>query len=107
MKSIYTIAIGGIVLLSIAHALFTFKKYKKIEEQSLWFFSAALGLIYNGLINYTNLVIHNTLTLKIALTANILLTFFAVVLAFNLKKVTTFTLLFFALFLLIASLFYK
>ena len=107
MEVIYTIATSGIVFLGIAHSLFTFKKYKKIEEQSLWFFSAALGLIFSGFINYTNLIIHNVLTFKIALTANILLMLFSIVLVFSHKKITTFTLFFFALFLLIVSLIYK
>ncbi len=104
MEIIYRIGILGIILLGIAHSFYTFKKYKKIEADSLWFFSAAPGLIFCGLINYMNLIIRNQLTLSITLVTNVILTLFAIVLAFTLQKVTTFTLLLFALLLLIISL---
>lgn len=89
--------------MGIAHSSYTLKKYKEIEADALWFFSAVLGLIFSGLINYMNLIIHIPLTYTITLVANILLTLFAIVLAFTLQKFTTFTLLFFALLLLIGS----
>lgn len=103
MQIIYEIGIVGIILLGIAHSFYTFKKYKKVEADALWFFSATLGLIFSGLINYMNLIIHIQPTFTITLVANILLTLFAIVLAFTLPKITTFTLLFFALLLLVGS----
>lgn len=103
MELLYKIAIGGIIILSIAHFFYTFKKYKKISEDALWFLSAALGLMFSGLINYLNLTINNRLTFQVAIAANISLALFSIVLAVTVRTITTYTLLLFAL-LLVGSL---
>ncbi len=106
METIYKIGIIGIIFLGIAHSLYTFKKYKKLESNALWFFSATLGLIFSGLINYTNLILQNQVTFIVALAGNILLTLFSIVLTYTLRIATTFMVLFFALILLFGSIFF-
>ncbi len=104
MELIYKIGIIGIVILGVGHAALTFKNYKKLEENAFWFFSAGLALIFNGLINYMNMVIKSLFTFKIAVTANILLLIFAIILAYNVRKITMLLVVISALTLLISSL---
>lgn len=104
MELIYKIGIIGIVILGVGHAALTFKNYKRLEENVFWFFSAGLALIFIGLINYMNMVIKSLFTFKIAVTANILLLIFAILLAYKVRKITMLLVAIFALTLLISSL---
>lgn len=85
----YKVAIWIILLLGIGHAAYTFKKYQSITPEALWFFSASLGLIFNGLLNYINLNIHSKLISNITIGANIFQTLFFVILSFYIVKPTT------------------
>ena len=87
---IYKIATWTILLLGLGHALFTFKKFKSIEEDSLWFFSTSLGLIFNGFLNYINLTITNNLISNLTIGANSIQFIFCVVLAYYVRNPTTY-----------------
>ena len=77
---IYKIAIWTILLLGIGHSAFTFKKYKQVSAEALWFFSASLGLVFNGLLNYINLNVSNNLISNLTIGANAFQTIFFIVL---------------------------
>ena len=87
---IYKIATWAILLLGLGHALFTFKKFKSIEEDSLWFFSTSLGLIFNGFLNYINLTITNNLISNLTIGANSIQFIFCVVLAYYVRNQPTY-----------------
>jgi hypothetical protein len=87
---IYKIATWAIFLLGFGHALFTFKKFKSIQEDSLWFFSTALGLITNGFLNYINLTISNSLISNLTIGANSIQFVFSMVLAYHVRNPKTY-----------------
>ena len=87
---IYRIATWTILFLGLGHALFTFKKYKSIEEDALWFFSTSLGLIFNGFLNYINLAISNNLISNLTIVANTIQFIFCAVLVYYVRKPTTY-----------------
>lgn len=86
----YKIATYAILLLGVGHALFTFKKFKTIGENSLWFFSTSLGLVFNGFLNYINATIATNLISTITITANCIQFIFCVVLAYYVRNVPTY-----------------
>jgi hypothetical protein len=100
---IYKIATWTIFLLGIGHALFTFKKYKSIQEDALWFFSTSLGLIFNGFLNYINLAISNDLISKLTIGANSIQFIFSAVLVYYVRKPTTYIALIVSTLILILS----
>jgi hypothetical protein len=87
---IYKIATWSILLLGIGHALFTFKKFKSIQEDALWFFSTSLGLVTNGFLNFINLTLSNNLVSNLTIGANSIQFTFCVVLAYYVRKPTTY-----------------
>ena len=87
---IYKIATWTILFLGIGHALFTFKKYKSIQEDTLWFFSTSLGLIFNGFLNYINIAISNNLVSNLTIGANCIQFVFCAVLVYFVRKPTTY-----------------
>ena len=87
---IYRIATWTILFLGLGHALFTFKKYKSIQEDALWFFSTSLGLIFNGFLNYINLAILNNLISNLTIGANSIQFIFCAVLAYYVRVSTTY-----------------
>lgn len=89
MKFLYKTAIILILIFGIGHVGYTFLEHKVLNEPAFWFFSAALGLLFNAGINYLNLQINNIITYRIALAANICLTLFTTVLAAIVPAVTT------------------
>lgn len=99
----YQITIWIILLLGVGHSAFTFKKYKQISPEALWFFSASLGLIFNGLLNYINLNVPNSLISNITMGANIFQVLFSIVLAFNIQKPTILVSLIISIALLVLS----
>lgn len=86
METLYYVSIWLILLLGVAHAGFTFKKFHKMSPEALWFFSTAIGLICSGLINYINLKFPNPSISNIALAVNLLQLLFAIVLVFNVRQ---------------------
>lgn len=100
---IYKIATWTILILGIGHSVFTFKKYKQISTEALWFFSASLGLIFNGLLNYINLNVPNNLISNLTIGANAFQSLFFIVLAFYIRKPTIFGALIISIILLILS----
>ena len=86
----YNISTWTILLLGIGHALFTFKKYKSIQEDTLWFFSTSLGLIFNGFLNYINLAISHNLISNLTIGANSIQFIFCAVLVYYVRKPTTY-----------------
>lgn len=89
MKFLYKTTIILILIFGIGHVGYTFLEHKVLNEPALWFFSAALGLLFNAGINYINLQVNNIITYRIALAANICLTLFTTVLAAIVPAVTT------------------
>jgi hypothetical protein len=87
---IYKIATWTILFLGIGHALFTFKKYKSIQEDTLWFFSTSLGLIFNGFLNYINIAISNNLVSNLTIGANCIQFVFCAILVYFVRKPTTY-----------------
>lgn len=106
MDMFYKISIGGIIFLGLAHIIFTFKKFKKIEPDAMWFSSAGIALLAVGSINYLNIEMHSPVSFKLAVSINILLVIFSILLVYSLKRITTFSLLVVALCLLISSALY-
>lgn len=106
MEIIYKIAIWTILLLGVGHSGYTFKKYDKIQPEALWFFSASLGLIFSGLLNYINLNFPNHAVATITLGANIFQVLFNSVLAYNIRNATIFSAFLVAFVLLICSIFF-
>lgn len=107
MKLIYTITIWLFIFLGLGHCAFTFKKYTIIEANSLWFFSASLGLIFGGLINYINLKEPSPLTNSITLGVNVFQLLFFCVLAYKIQKPIIFVALIFGFLLLVFSIINK
>ena len=103
METIYNISIWLILLLGVGHGAFTFKKFDKMSQEALWFFSTSLGLICCGLINYINLKFPNQTISNIALGANTFQLLFCIVLAYNIRKSIIFTALFFAFVIFVSS----
>ena len=87
---IYKIATWAVIILGLGHALYTFKKFKSIEENALWFFSTSLGLTFNGFLNYINLTIANDLVSNLTIGANSIQFIFCVVLAYYVRVSTTY-----------------
>ncbi len=100
---IYKIAIWAILLLGIGHAAFTFKKYKSIQDDALWFFSTTLGLIFNGFLNYINLIVSNNLISTLTIAANIIQFIFCLVLAYYIRKPTIYIALIISIAILILA----
>jgi hypothetical protein len=103
MNLTYIILDWILLFLGVMHCVFTFKKYKQLELEAIWFFSAGLGLILCGLLNYINLnFIHPTISIITtgANLAQVLLTF---VLAYNFPKGKTIFALVLVVLLLICS----
>lgn len=103
---IYRVATWTILFLGIGHALFTFKKFKSIQEDALWFFSTALGLITNVFLNYINLTISNNLVSNLTMGANSIQFVFCVVLAYYVRKPTPYIALIVSTTILILSVFH-
>ncbi len=87
---IYKIATWAILLLGLGHALYTFKKFKSIQQDALWFFSTSLGLIFNGFLNYINLYISNNLIATLTISANIIQFVFCAVLVYYVRNPPTY-----------------
>lgn len=87
---IYKIATWAVIILGLGHALYTFKKFKSIEENALWFFSTSLGLIFNGFLNYINLTIANDLVSNLTIGANSIQFIFCAVLVFYVRNPPTY-----------------
>jgi hypothetical protein len=87
---IYKIAIWAVLILGVGHALYTFKKFKSMEENALWFFSTSLGLIFNGFLNYINLSISNNLISTLTISANIIQFAFCLVLVYYVRNLPTY-----------------
>ncbi|MCC6287143.1 MAG: hypothetical protein IT249_04600 [Chitinophagaceae bacterium] len=100
---IYKIAIWAILFLGFGHSVFAFKKYKQVSAEALWFFSASLGLIFNGFLNYINLNVSNTLISNLTIGANAFQTIFFIVLALYIRKTTIFGALIISIILLVLS----
>jgi len=90
METIYDISIWLILLLGVGHGAFTFKKFDKMSQEALWFFSTSLGLIFNGFLNYMNLTIANDLVSNLTIGANSIQFIFCVVLAYYVRVSTTY-----------------
>lgn len=103
---IYKIATWTILILGIGHSAFTFKKYKQISNEALWFFSASLGLIFNGLLNYINLNVPNDLISNITIGANVFQSIFFIFLSYFIRKPTILAALIVSIILVLFSLFH-
>ena len=103
---LYKITTWAILILGIGHSAFAFKKYKQISNEALWFFSASLGLIFNGLLNYINLNVPNDLISNITIGANIFQFLFFIFLAYFIRKPTILAALIVSIILLWLSLFH-
>ena len=102
----YKVATAAVLMLGLLHALYTFKKYKTIEEGALWFFSTSLALVFNGFLNYINLSVDNEMILNLTLTANVIQFIFCLVLSYIVRKPTTYLALVIALVVLLCSFIY-
>ena len=103
MEIIYYISIWLILLLGVGHGAFTFKKFDKMSQEALWFFSTSLGLVFCGLINYINLKFPNQTIPNITLGANLFQLLFCFILAYYIRKIIIFTALIFTVIIFISS----
>jgi hypothetical protein len=103
----YKIATWAILLLGVGHASFTFKKFKTIKEDSLWFFSTSLGLVFNGMLNHINLTIPNDLVSNLTIGANCVQFIFCAILVYHVRKPTTYIALIVSAAILILSAIHK
>jgi putative membrane protein len=89
MRTLYLVAIVGIILLGIAHSTLTFKKYNQLSAEAFWFFSAGLALVFAGLANSLYYQLQMPVTFRYTLAINVLLVLFTVFLAIKVTVPTT------------------
>jgi hypothetical protein len=87
---IYKITTCAVLTLGVGHALYSFKKFKSIEANALWFFSTSLGLIFNGFLNYINIQISNNLISNLTISANSIQFAFCTVLVYYVRNPPTY-----------------
>lgn len=107
MKTLYTIAIIGIILLGIVHSALSFKKYNQLSTEAFWFFSAGLALIFAGLANGLHYQLQLPITFRYVLAINVLLVLFTAFLAIKVPAPTTLLVAIFSALLCIAILLNK
>ena len=107
MKTLYTVAIIGIILLGIVHSALSFKKYNQLSAEAFWFFSAGLALIFAGLANGLHYQLQLPITFRYVLAINVLLVLFTAFLAIKVPAPTTLLLAIFSALLCIAILLNK
>ena len=89
MRTLYLVAIVGIILLGITHSTLTFKKYNQLSAEAFWFFSAGLALVFAGLANSLHYQLQMPVTFRYTLAINVLLVLFTVFLAIKVTAPTT------------------
>lgn len=103
MKTLYLIAIIGVTLLGILHALLTWRIYPSITADAFWFMSAGLALIFAGIANYMNFQTNTSFSFQCVLIVNIILNIFTIFLAIKESQLTTIAVAVFSIILLIGS----
>ena len=88
-KMLYSFAIGANMIIAIGHIGYAFVEYDNLNEPALWFFSAALAIIFNAGLNILCLSEYRRLTHIIAMIANLALLIFSVVLAIVITEIQT------------------
>jgi hypothetical protein len=89
VKKMYAVGIAATLLVSVGHIAYTFAAYRAIDEPALWFFSGALAVLFNGALNVLCLRECTKLNHVIAMTANLTLLLFSLVLVIVIKEVQT------------------
>lgn len=82
----------GIVMMSVfglGHVVFAFILFQQINEPALWFFSAALTMLFGTAINFIHLKVSDPAIFTITVISNILLSAFSIVLALVIKEAQT------------------
>lgn len=105
MRTLYLVAIVGIILLGIAHSTLTFKKYNQLSAEAFWFFSAGLALVFAGLANSLHYQLQMPVTFRYTVAINILLVLFTVFLAIKVTAPTTILVAVFSILLCIADIY--
>lgn len=105
MRTLYIVAIVGIILLGIAHSTLTFKKYNQLSAEAFWFFSAGLALVFAGLANSLHYQLQMPVTFRYTVAINILLVLFTVFLAIKVTAPTTILVAVFSILLCIADIY--
>ena len=105
MRTLYIVAIVGIILLGIAHSTLTFKKYNQLSAEAFWFFSAGLALVFAGLANGLHYQLQMPVTFRYTVAINILLVLFTVFLAIKVTAPTTILVAVFSILLCIADIY--
>ena len=105
MRTLYLVAIVGIILLGIAHSTLTFKKYNQLSAEAFWFFSAGLALVFAGLVNGLHYQLQMPVTFRYTLVINVLLVLFTVFLAIKVTAPTTILVAVFSILLCIADIY--
>ena len=105
MRTLYLVAIVGIILLGIAHSTLTFKKYNQLLAEAFWFFSAGLALVFAGLANSLHYQLQMPVTFRYTVAINILLVLFTVFLAIKVTAPTTILVAVFSILLCIADIY--
>ena len=105
MRTLYLVAIVGIMLLGIAHSALSFKKYNQISAEAFWFFSAGLALVFAGLANSLHYQLQTPVTFRYTLAINVLLVLFTVFLAIKVTAPTTILVAVFSILLCIADIY--
>ena len=102
MRKLYFISIIALMLLGIAHAALSFKKYESFSAEAFWIFSAGLALLFAGIANLMHYHLQLMLTFRYCNLINILLCIFTVLLAIKVPMLTTFLVAFFSVLLSIS-----
>lgn len=78
--NLYKFGIILVFLVAAAHIGYTFYAYRTLEEPALWFFSGAIVMLLNAVLNYINLKISHLLIFRLCLTANLGVSLFCCIL---------------------------
>lgn len=88
-KILYSVGIGANLFISVGHIAYTFVAYDMLDEPALWFFSGALATIFNAALNFLCLRECTKLNHVIAMTVNVALLVFSVVLVIVIRETQT------------------
>ncbi len=85
----YKTVILLLLVFALGHMIYALAAFTEVSEPALWFFSAALGLLFAAFLNYLNLVIADKRIYRLTLMANCLLLLFLTALVITLVEPQT------------------
>lgn len=106
LPALYIAGIAVSIFFGIAHIIYAFFEFERLDEPALWFFSGALTLFFNAGLNVIHLNVASTLIYRVTLIANVVLAAFCILLAIVSAQIQTLILAFLLVYMLIISIRY-